>query len=149
MLLESLSSVVVCNFGYLESITFVFFMDLIFFFLKLASFGTIQTSVSQSKHLTVCNIIRSTIIHDLNDTSTNLTAKLPSIPQKNPLSYFSFQPVLHEWCNKDRGMCYSVCGMAHIKEPLLLIRKSSDGNRFPLMLSEWFFTICLTPYNHK
>ena len=24
-------------------------------------------------------------------------------------------------CDKDRGMCYSVCGMVHIKEPLLLI----------------------------
>ena len=21
-----------------------------------------------------------------------------------PLSYFSFQPVLHDWCNKGRGM---------------------------------------------
>ena len=37
------------------------------------------------------------------------------------LSYFSFQPVLHDWCNKGRGMCYPVCGMVHIKEPLLLI----------------------------
>ena len=26
----------------------------------------------------------------------------------DPLSYFSFQPVLHDWCNKGRGMCYSV-----------------------------------------
>ena len=31
------------------------------------------------------------------------------------LSYFSFQPVLHDWCNKGRGMCYPVCGMVHIK----------------------------------
>ena len=31
--------------------------------------------------------------------------------------YFSFQPVLHDWCNKGRGMCYPVCGMVHIKEP--------------------------------
>ena len=21
-----------------------------------------------------------------------------------------------DWCNKDRGMCYPVCGMMHIKE---------------------------------
>ena len=42
-----------------------------------------------------------------------------------PLSYFSFQPVLHDWCNKGRGMCYPVCGMVHIKESLLLIEKSS------------------------
>ena len=39
----------------------------------------------------------------------------------DPLSYFSFQPVLHDWCNKGRGKCYPVCGMVHIKEPLLLI----------------------------
>ena len=38
----------------------------------------------------------------------------------DPLSYFSFQPVPHDWCNKDCGMCYPVCGMMHIKEPLLL-----------------------------
>ena len=40
----------------------------------------------------------------------------------DPLSYFSFQPVLHDWCNKDRSMWYPVCGMMHIKEPLLLIK---------------------------
>ena len=43
----------------------------------------------------------------------------------DPLSYFSFQPVLLDWCNKDRGMCYPVCGMVHIKERLLLIGKNS------------------------
>ena len=69
----------------------------------------------------------------------------------NPFSFFSFQPVLHDWCNKDRGMCYPVCGMMHIKEPLLLIEKSSlcGGSGFPLSLSEWSFTICLTPYNRR
>ena len=41
----------------------------------------------------------------------------------DPLSYFSFQPVLHDWCNKGRGMCYPVCGMVHIKEPLLLTER--------------------------
>ena len=58
----------------------------------------------------------------------------------NKTSYFSFQPVLHNWCNKGRGMCYPVCGMVHIKEPLLLIGKSSlcGGSGFPLSLSEWF-----------
>ena len=35
----------------------------------------------------------------------------------DPLNYFSFQPVLHNWCNTDRGMYPSV----HIKDPLLLI----------------------------
>ena len=67
------------------------------------------------------------------------------------LSYFLFQTVLHDWCNKGRGMCYSVCGMVHIKEPLLLIGKSRlcGCSRFPVSLSEWSFTICLTLYNHK
>ena len=66
-----------------------------------------------------------------------------------PLRYFSFQPMLHDWCNKDRGMCYPVCGMMHIKEPLLLIGKSSlcGDSGFPLSLSEWSFTICLTQCN--
>ena len=69
----------------------------------------------------------------------------------DPLSYFSFQPVLHDWCNKGCGMCYPVCGMVHIKEPLLLIRKSSlcGGCGFPFSLSEWSLTICLTPYNRR
>ena len=31
----------------------------------------------------------------------------------DPLSYFLFQPVLHDWC-----ICYPVCRMMDIKEPL-------------------------------
>ena len=67
------------------------------------------------------------------------------------LSYFLFQPVLYDWCNKGCGMCYPVCGMMHIKEPLLLIGKSSlcGGSGFPLSLSEWSFTTCMMPYNRK
>ena len=69
----------------------------------------------------------------------------------DPLSYFSFQPVLHDWCNKGCCMCYPVCGMVHIKEPLLLIDKSSlcGGSGFPFSLSEWSLTICLMPYNRR
>ena len=54
----------------------------------------------------------------------------------DPMSYFSFQPVLHDWCNKGCGMSYPVCGMVHIKEPLLLIGKSSPcgGSGFPLTI---------------
>ena len=61
----------------------------------------------------------------------------------DPLSYFLFQPVLHDWCNKGHGMSYLVSEMMHIKEPLLLIGKSSpcDGSGFPLLLSEWSDTI--------
>ena len=52
----------------------------------------------------------------------------------DPLSYFSFQPVFYDWCNKGRGMCYPVSGMVHIKKTLLLIGKSSPcgGCGFPL-----------------
>ena len=69
----------------------------------------------------------------------------------DPLSYFSFHQVLRDWCNKGRGMCYPVCGMVHIKEPLLLIDKSSlcGGSGFPFSLSEWSLTICLTQYNRR
>ena len=69
----------------------------------------------------------------------------------DPLSYFSFQPVIHDWYNKGCGVCYPVCGMMHIKEPLLLIVKSSlyGSSGFPFLLSEWSFTIYPTPYNHK
>ena len=69
----------------------------------------------------------------------------------DPLSYFSFQSVLHNWCNKGCGMCYPVCGMVHIKEPLLLIDKSSlcGSSGFPFSLSEWSLTIYLTPYNRR
>ena len=56
-----------------------------------------------------------------------------------------FQPVLHDSYNRGHGMCYPVCGMVHIKEPLLLIGKSNPcgSSGFPLSLSEWSFTICL------
>ena len=60
-----------------------------------------------------------------------------------PLSYFLFQLVLHNWCNKGH-MSYPASGMVQIKDPLLLIRKSSPcsgGSGFPFLLSEWSFTI--------
>ena len=70
----------------------------------------------------------------------------------DPLSYFSFHPVLQDWINKGRRVCYPVCRMVHIKEPLLPIGKSSPcrgSSGFPLSLSEWSFTICMTPYNRN
>ena len=65
------------------------------------------------------------------------------------LSYFLFQPVLHDWCNKCRTMCHPVGGVMLIKESLLLIRKSSPcaGGGFPLAIWMFLFTICPTPYN--
>ena len=46
-------------------------------------------------------------------------------------------------------MCYPFCRMMHIKEPLLLIGKNSPCgcSGYPLSLYDWFFTICLKPYN--
>ena len=62
-----------------------------------------------------------------------------SISADNFHQAFSFQPVLHDWCNGGRGMCYPVCGMVYIKKTLLLIEKSSPcgGTGLPLSLSEW------------
>ena len=35
---------------------------------------------------------------------------------------FMVDPVeLHDWCNIGRGMCYPVCGVVHVKYPMLLI----------------------------
>ena len=72
-------------------------------------------------------------------------------PSCGPIELFLFQPLLHDWCNKGRAMCYPVCEMVHIKEPLLLIGKSSPcgSSGFPLSISEWSFIICLMPYNRK
>ena len=56
---------------------------------------------------------------------------------------------LHNWCNKGPGMCYPFCGIVHIKEPLLLIGKSSPcgGSGFPLSLFEWSFRCHYTKSN--
>ena len=55
------------------------------------------------------------------------------------MGYFSFQPVLNNWFNKESGICCPDYGMVHIKDLLLLIEKSSpfsDNSGFPLLLSE-------------
>ena len=60
----------------------------------------------------------------------------------DPLSYFSFHPVPHDWCNKGRGVGYPVCGM-YIKEPLLLIGKSSPcGGSSMMVLSNEYNILC-------
>ena len=45
------------------------------------------------------------------------------IDPSHPLSYFSFQPVFHNWCNKGQGVCYPVYGIVHIKRTLAANRK--------------------------
>ena len=66
----------------------------------------------------------------------------------DPMSYLSFQPVIHDWCNKGRGMYYPVCGMVHIKESLLLIGKSGRSG-FPFSQSELLssFNLNLSSFN--
>ena len=56
----------------------------------------------------------------------------------DPLSYFSFHPLLYDWCNKDCGMCYPVCWIMHIKHLCALNRNDSPCSGvsgFPLLLS--------------
>ena len=62
----------------------------------------------------------------------------------DPLSYFLFQPVLHTIVTK--AMVCAILSVVHIKEPLLLIKKSSTcgGSGFPLSLFEWSFTIIMS-----
>ena len=38
--------------------------------------------------------------------------------------------------------------MTHSTPPWYSVHSCGDSG-FPLLLSEWSFTICLTPYNHK
>ena len=45
-----------------------------------------------------------------------------SIAYPDPLSYFPFQPVLHDWCTKGRGMCNCLCHYAY-KRTLAVNRK--------------------------
>ena len=106
--------------------------------------GACQQQGCMPVHLTSVKFV-------LNITKMHVSIGGSILHAVNPLSYLSFQPVLHDWCNKGRGMCYPVCGMVHIKEPLLLIDKSSlcGGSGFPFSLSEWSLTICVIPYNCK
>ena len=55
---------------------------------------------------------------------------------EDPLSYFSFQPVLQVWCNKGCGMLYCLWDGAYKRT--LAVNKSSlcGGSGFPFSLSE-------------
>ena len=61
------------------------------------------------------------------------------------LGYFPFQLVVHDWSIKNCRLCFPVCGKVYIKDPLLLIGKSSicGDNGFPLK-KYVTMTICLT-----
>ena len=60
----------------------------------------------------------------------------------DPLRYFLFQPVLHDWCNKGRGMCnpvYDFFWIVHVKELLLLfesvLNRGTDQRLVPLSVT--------------
>ena len=62
-----------------------------------------------------------------------------SILHGGPIELFLIPASAPQLGYKGCGMYYPVCGMMDIKEPLLLIGKSSPygGSGFPLLLSEW------------
>ena len=69
-------------------------------------------------------------------TSTHGGTGRPSDPY--PLIYFSFQPVCHNWWNKDRRTCSPVYGMVCMNKVLLVIGKRSprsSGSEFHRYLS--------------
>ena len=60
----------------------------------------------------------------------------------DPLSYFSFQSVMHDWA--------ILCGMVHVKHLLLIgERVAHDVAAGFLSLSDCSFTLCPSPYNRK
>ena len=71
--------------------------------------------------------------------------------RSGPIELFLVPASVPRLVYKGCGMCFPVCRIVHIKEPLLLIGKSSScgSSGFPLLLSEWSFTIGQTSYNHK
>ena len=69
----------------------------------------------------------------------------------DPLSYFSFQPALHDWCNKGSGMCYPVWDDAY-KRTIAANRKVAyvaAAGFLSRYLNGPLPYICLTPYNRK
>ena len=56
-------------------------------------------------------------------------------------SYFSFQPVLHNWCTKRPWYVLS-CLWDDAYKRTVAANRLCGGSGFPLSLSEWSFTIC-------
>ena len=61
-------------------------------------------------------LLKETLLTDVHVFITEVSKSVITIADRDEM---------YDWCNKGRGMCYPVCGMVHIKEPLLLINKSS------------------------
>ena len=65
------------------------------------------------------------------------------------LGYFPFQPVVHNWFIKGRGMYCSVYGKVHIKDPLLLIEKSSLCGGSVQLVNSTVHSLCICIFNVK
>ena len=94
------------------------------------------------------------IVHTKTFGKTNVVRNEGNIVYNNTLHTFYFTVICCQTMVKDHSDSEKENMLPlheHIKEPLLLIGKSSPcgGSGFPLSLSEWSFTICLTPYNRK
>ena len=100
--------------------------------------GVSNLKYNNNNYYFLSHHIRLYLIIEGKDDLADMFKILGVRPRLNSPDSFrnSFQPVFHDWCNKDRGICYPVYGMVHIKEPLLLIRKSSPcgGSGFPLTI---------------
>ena len=89
--------------------------------------------------------IDPTTHHTMNRHSTMEPILLHSVLTSLIGHSTTFYCLLNTAVTKASGMYYPVCGMLHIKEPLLLIENSSPcgGSGFPFSLSEWSFTIIM------
>ena len=81
------------------------------------------------------NSVRPELVHRKYNICSNLVMQSVAVVFEwvRSLGYFPFQPVVHNWFIKGHGMYCSVYGKVHIKDPLLLIEKSSlcGGSGFP------------------
>jgi predicted nucleic acid-binding Zn ribbon protein len=75
-------------------------------------------------HSSLLNV-RSSAIPEANSTCLRTGSILIKEKTLQVFLYFPFQPVVHNWFIKGRGMCCPVCGKVHIKKTLLRIEKSS------------------------
>ena len=105
-------------------------------------------------------IVRWVIRSILHGGHFELGARCSSVTERSRMVRWVIGSILHGGPLELGARCSSmvecslmvrVCGIMHIKEPLLLIGKSRPcgSYRFPLSLSVWLFTICLMPYNRK
>ena len=81
----------------------------------------------------------------INDWKSCHNASLVWSLMLDPLSFFSFKAVLHNWLKRLWYVLSCLWDGAH-KKPLLLNGKSSPcgGSGFPLLLSEWSFSVYMS-----